>query len=56
MFESDLLFLLDDLLEGADGLCSRNFDGEYVAGIIVVDETVDDDLLAAQMSLNEQTE
>jgi hypothetical protein len=41
VFECDLLLVLDGLLEGADGLCSRNFDREYVVGIIVVDEAVE---------------
>jgi hypothetical protein len=41
LFESDLLLLLDGFLEGADGLCPRDFDGKYVAGIIIVYETVE---------------
>ena len=43
VFECDLLLVLDGFLEGADGLCSRNFDGKYVAGagIIIMYETVE---------------
>jgi hypothetical protein len=41
VFESNLLLLLDCLLEGADGLCPRYFDGKYVTGIIIVDKTVE---------------
>jgi hypothetical protein len=41
VFECDLLLLLDDFLTGANGLCPRDFDRRYVAGIIVVDETVE---------------
>jgi hypothetical protein len=33
--------LLDIFLEGADRLCGRNLDREYVVGIIVVDEAVE---------------
>jgi hypothetical protein len=36
-----LLLLLDGFLEGADGLCSGNFDREYVAGVIALDETIE---------------
>jgi hypothetical protein len=39
VFESDFL-VLDGVLEGPDGVCSRNLDGEYVTGIITVYETV----------------
>jgi hypothetical protein len=39
VFESELL--PDCLLESADGLCPRNFDGKYVAGTITMDETVE---------------
>ena len=40
MSECNRFLLLDRILESADGLCTRNFDGEYVAGtrIITMDE------------------
>jgi hypothetical protein len=35
------MIVLDGSLEGSDGLRSRNFDGKYVAGIVIVYETVE---------------
>jgi hypothetical protein len=35
------ILVLDGLFEGTNGICSRNLDGEYVVGIITMDETVE---------------